>query len=85
MFEKLKKINEIRALQKKLEEEKVEVEKSGVKISINGKMHIEKVELNPEINIEEQENIIKECFNEAMKKVQVIVAKKMSQTSGFGF
>jgi DNA-binding protein YbaB len=85
MFEKLKKLKEIKNLQDKLKEEKAEVEKSGIRVIVNGKMEIEEIQLNPEISKEEQEKIVKECLNEALKKVQMAAAKKMSQMGDFGF
>ena len=84
MFEKLKQLKELKALQDKLAEEKVEVEKSGIKVVVNGKMEIEKVQLNPELSKEDQERIVKDCFNEAMREIQMTAAKKMSQMTGFG-
>jgi len=84
MFEKLKQLKELKALQDKLTEEKAEVEKSGIKVVVNGKMEVEEIKLNSELSKEEQEKIIKECLNEAMKKIQIIAAKKMSEITGFG-
>jgi len=84
MFEKLKQLKELKDLQDKLTEEKAEVEKSGIKVVVNGKMEVEEIKLNSELNKEEQEKIIKECLNEAMKKIQIVAAKKMSQMTGFG-
>ena len=57
--------------------EKIEVEERGTKIVVNGKMEIERVELNDELSKEEQETAVKDCFNGAMKKMQMIVAQKM--------
>ena len=84
MFEKLKQLKELKSLQDKLVEEKAEVEKSGVRVVVNGKMEVEEIKLNSELSREEQEKITKECLNEAIKKVQIVAAKKMSEMTGFG-
>ena len=55
-----------------------ESEKNGVKIVVNGKMQVEEVKLNSALSQEQQEQIIKECINDAMKKLQTIMASKMS-------
>jgi len=77
MFDKLKELSELKKIQSELGQEKTEVEKNGVKIVINGKMEIEEVVLNPELNKEEHEKVVKNCINEATKKMQMFAAKKM--------
>ncbi|MCD6115053.1 YbaB/EbfC family nucleoid-associated protein [bacterium] len=78
MFEQFKQIGKIKKLQSALEEERVEIEKQGVKIVINGKLEVEEVVLNPQLKKEEQEAILKECFNEGVKKIQIKAAQKMA-------
>lgn len=73
----MKQAKELYRLQKELQKERIEVEKKGVKIVVNGKMEIESVELNQEITKEEQEQAIKTCFNEALHKIQANLAQKM--------
>jgi len=85
MFDKLKQIKQLKELKDSLSQEKAEVEKKGTKVIVSGKMEIEEIQLNPDLSREEQEEVLKECINEAMKKIQMIIAKKMSQTPGFGF
>lgn len=82
MFEKLKQIKQLKNLHDALSQEKAEVENRGVKVVVNGKMEIEEIELNAELNKEEQEKAVKICVNEAMKKVQMVAAQKMSQMGG---
>jgi len=84
MFDKLKQIKELKELQGSLKNERLEVEKNGVKIVMNGNMELEEVNLNPELEGAEQERFLKECFNEAIKKLQVKIAQKMSGMTGFG-
>jgi DNA-binding protein YbaB len=84
MFDKLNQLRQLKQLQDSLSQEKTEVEKKGIRVVINGKMEVEEIQLNLDLSKEEQEETLKECINETMKKVQMAAAKKMSQISGFG-
>lgn len=84
MFDKLKKIKQLKELQDSLSQEKTEIEKEGIKVVVNGKMEIEQIQLNSELEKERQEEILRQCLNEAMRKVQMTAVQKMSQTDGFG-
>ena len=81
MFDKLKDLAEMKkqagAMQATLANEKVEVENSGIKIVMNGNMEVLKLEINPELDKESQERYLKESFNQAIKKVQNLMAQKM--------
>ena len=79
MFEKIRQLKQLKDLKDSLEKEKFEIEKNGTKITMNGKMEIEEIKLNTALANEEQERILKDCFNEAMKKIQMIAAQKMMQ------
>ncbi len=84
MFDKLKKIKQLKKLQDSLAQEKTEVEREGIKVVVNGKMEVEQIQINSELEKEKQEEILRQCLNEAMKKVQMAAAQKMSQMDGFG-
>ncbi len=73
MFDNLKKMKE---LKDSLAEESFEAEKRGAKVVLNGNMEIEDISLNPELSKEDQEEAVKECFNEVLKKAQSAVARK---------
>ena len=77
MFDKLKQLNKIRELKSALEKERKEIEQDGVKVIVNGKMEIEEIKLNPNLNTEEQERIIKGIANKAMKEIQMEAAQKI--------
>ena len=79
MFESLQKLKQLKELKDSLEKERIEVEREGVKITVNGKMEVEEIKLNPELDQTQQERAIKDCINEAVKKIQMIVAQKMMQ------
>jgi hypothetical protein len=77
MFDNFKKLGQLKALKDSLEKEKIEIEKNGTKLIINDKMEVEQIELNSELNKEQQEQTIKDCFNEAVNKIQMIAIQKM--------
>lgn len=79
MFDQLKQLGKLKELKDILEKEKKEVGKEGVRVVVNGRMEIEEIKLNPQLDFETQEKIIKECINEAMKKIQMEAAQKMMQ------
>jgi len=77
MFDKLKQLKQLKELRDSLSKETEEVEKQGIKVVINGNIEIEDIQLNPDLSIEEQEKILKECINEAVKKIQMVLTNKM--------
>ncbi len=79
MFDKLKQAKKIKELQDNLAKERVEIEESGVKVVANGKMEIEEIKLNGDLEREENERAVKEGVNKAMREVQKIAAKSFSQ------
>jgi len=84
MFDNLKKIAELKKMQDSFKKEKLTIEKRGVSVTINGNMEIEEVKLNPELEIEDQQNLVKQCFNEAKEEIQKTLAKSL-MASGLGF
>ena len=82
MFDKFKQLAKLKQIQDLLSREKIEVEREGVKVVLNGKMEIEKLELNSELPKERQEIILKDCFNEALSKLRRALAQKFSQEVG---
>jgi DNA-binding protein YbaB len=79
MFDQIKQLKEMKDLQDNLSKERAFVEKKGIKATVNGKMEVEEIVLNPDLNKEQQEIILKECVNEAIKKVQMQAAQKLFQ------
>lgn len=79
MFDNLKKIQQLKALKEALAKERVEVEKEGVKVVMNGNMVVEEVVLNSGTDQDQQGRIVRDCINEAVKKIQTVAAQKMMQ------
>ncbi len=75
MFDKLKQLKQMQSI---LTKEEVQEEVNGVEIVINGKMEILRITLNPDLEIKEQEDSIKKCFNQAIRKMQFNLASQMS-------
>ena len=84
MFDKIKQAKQLLELQAQLKKEKVESEKNGVKVVINGKLEVEEIILNPSLDVKKQEELVKDCFNDVVKKMQMKLAQKMSGMPGFG-
>jgi DNA-binding protein YbaB len=87
MFNKLKQFRDLRSqaktLQDSLSQESVTVDKNGTKLTMNGNMEITLLTLNGELAKETQEKILTELFNDAVKKIQRVMAKKMQEMGGF--
>ena len=79
MFDQLKQLKQLKDIQDQLKKERMEEEKNGVRVVINGKMEIEEISLNPDLDKERQEKALKECINDAMHKIQMNLAQKMSK------
>jgi DNA-binding protein YbaB len=77
MFDQLKQLQQLKELKDALEQERKEVEQEGVKVLVNGKMEIEGVKLNPELSVDRQEELVKVCFNEAIREIQKTATQKM--------
>lgn len=82
MFDKLRQIKQLHDLQKSLKKEIVETERHGVRVRINGTLEVESVTLNPELSREQHERAVRDCINDAVRQMQVQLAKKMSQMPG---
>lgn len=87
MFNKLKQLKDLRSqaktMQNALADEKIELEKNNIKISMNGNMEIIEFNINGELNKEEIARTTKDLVNDAIKKTQRLMAKKMQEMGGF--
>ncbi len=84
MFDNLKKLAELKKLQDSFKKEKMSVEKRGVTVTMNGNFEVEEIKLNPELGIEDQQNALKQCLNEARENIQKTLAKTL-MGSGLSF
>jgi len=84
IFDNFKKIAELKKLQDSFKKEKTKIEKRGVEIVMNGNFEVEEVKLNWELSLQDQQEILKQCLNEARDTIQKTLAKVM-MNSGIGF
>ncbi len=86
MFEKLKQIKDLRSqaktMQNALSGESVTVDRNGVSITINGNLEITALTIADSLNPSQSASLIKELLNDAVKKVQKIIAQKMQDMGG---
>jgi DNA-binding protein YbaB len=86
MFSKLKQFKDLRdqakVMQSALAQETVTEEKNGVKIVLNGNMEIIELKLSDSLNKNAQEEAVKSCFNDALKRAQRLMAKKLQDMGG---
>ena len=86
MFSKLKQFKDLRSqaktMQDALAQETVTEEKNGVKIVLNGNMELMEIKLNGELARSVLESTIKACFNDALKRAQRLMAKKLQDMGG---
>ena len=85
MFDKVKDLKKLKDLESSLGNERVEKEKNGIIVVVNGRAEIISISLNPELEKENQEKYLKECINEASRDAKMIMAKKAAEITGFGF
>ena len=87
MFNKLKQFKDLRSTAKQMQNmmaaESVTIDKSGVKITMNGNMEITEIKIAGEIATNSLEGIIKNNVNDALKKTQKLMAEKMQEMGGF--
>lgn len=86
MFNKLKMIKDLRSqaktMQSALSTESITVEKSGIKLVMNGNMEVTSLAIAKDINLNNLEGSMKDCINEAVKKTQKVMAQKMQEMGG---
>jgi len=86
MFSKLKQFKDLRSqaktMQTALAQETVTEEKNGVKIVLNGNMELMELKLNGELSHGALEETVKSCFNDALKRAQRLMAKKLQDMGG---
>jgi len=86
MFSKLKQFQDLRSqaktMQSALAQETITEEKNGVKVVLNGNMEIMSLSLNESLSKSSQEEAVKNCVNEGIKRAQRLMAKKLQDMGG---
>lgn len=87
MFSKLKQFRDLRSqaktIQDALAQETITEEKNGVKIVLNGNLEVTSLTINENLPKNSQEDALKSCFNDAIKRAQRLMAKKLQDMGGF--
>ncbi|MBA3046765.1 YbaB/EbfC family nucleoid-associated protein [Candidatus Falkowbacteria bacterium] len=83
MFNKLKHLKDLRSqaktMQNALAQETVTVEKGGITVVMNGNMEITSININEDLAKDSLEGMLTESINEAIKKTQRLMARKMQE------
>ena len=86
MFNQLKQLQDLRKKAKDLENslavEKIEVEKNGVKLVMDGNQKVLSVTIEPNNELSRLESVLPDLFNDATNKAKRVVFNKM-QSGGF--
>lgn len=86
MFSKLKQFQDLRSqaktMQNALAQESITEEKNGVKVVLNGNMEVTSLTLSDNLSKNSQEETLKNCFNDAIKRAQRLMAKKLQDMGG---
>ena len=85
MFDKLKDLKKLKDLEESLGKEKIEKERDGVKVAVNGRAEVVSICLNGELIKEKQEQILKDIINDASREAKMLMARKAAEITGFGF
>jgi len=83
MFDKLKQLNQLREMKKKMDALTVEEQVGEIKIKMAGNMEVLEVVLGDKEKLNERD--IKECFNQAAKSIQKKMASEFSGGAGLPF
>jgi len=84
VFDQIKKIAELKKLQDSFKKEKETVEREGISVEMNGNFEVLNINLNPDLDKNRQEEVLKKCLNEARENIQKRLAKMM-MSSGISF
>jgi len=84
MFDNIKKLHELKKMQDSFKKERLTFSDRGVSVTINGSFEVEEIKLNPELSIEDQQEVLKYCLNKVREEIQKTLAQKM-MASGIGF
>ncbi len=78
MFESFKQLKQLKELQNAIQKEEVTAEKDGVKVTMNGAFEVISVSIEGGLSGGALEKVMKEVFNDAVKKAQQAIAHKFA-------
>lgn len=83
-FDKAKQMKQMLDIKKKLDKQNVTVEDDGISVTVDGKLEIKEIILNPELSLEDQAKKLKKLINDANRQMQMKMAQEM-KGMGMGF
>lgn len=78
MFDSFKQLKQLKELQAAIQKEEVVAEKDGVRVTMNGAFEVNDVSIEEGIPAEKLQKLMKEVFNDAVKKAQQAIAGKFA-------
>lgn len=78
MFESFKQLKQLKELQSAIQKEEVSIEKDGVQIIMNGAFEVREVVLPEGISGDKLAPLVKDAFNDAVKKAQQAIAGRFA-------
>jgi len=78
MFESFKQLKQLKELQSAIQKEEVAAERKGVRIIMNGAFEVKEVSIPAELTGNRLETVMRETFNDAVKKAQNAIAGKFA-------
>jgi DNA-binding protein YbaB len=78
MFDSFKQLKQLKELQNAIQKEEVIAERDGVQVTMNGAFEVSAVTIAEGIAHEKLEKIMKEVFNDAVKKAQQAIAGRFA-------
>lgn len=86
MFQKLKAFRNLRSaaksLQQELSNEKIDLERNGIRIALDGNLDVQSLTLPPAMSHEELQRRLPEVLNQAIDKAQRAAAEKIRARGG---
>ncbi len=64
-------------MQKAFAQEKYTVEKSGVKVTVNGSLKVEEIVINPGVETENLGSLLTDLINQAFQEIQQRLARQL--------
>ncbi len=78
MFESFKQMKQLKELQNAIQKEEVTAENNGVKVTMNGAFEVKEVIIPADMQTEKIEKLMRDTFNDAVKKAQQAIAQKFA-------
>lgn len=78
MFDKMKQLNEMRKIQKKISSMETTVEEDGIRVKVSGEMKIIEITILDQDNVSNLGEKIKGATNKALDKIKIEMAKNIS-------